>query len=135
MPGKIILFISLLLTIEGTSAQQNNSDYTIVPYPICMKGLQHNDSLTIDELLCSGGIECCSPGFQVISFTLAFGGNCLRPGGMYSEVNSTSNRFTNQMISIIKKYPKNVPVWIDNVIVRNRTGKLYKLKSKAIFIK
>jgi len=134
--SKLILSASLLLILEISIAQTANdkTKLIIAPYSICLNGLVEKDSLTLDELLTAGGIECCFAGLKVISFTMGSGGNCLGPQGMYLESASKTDQFTEQMIRIFKLYPKGYPIWFDNVIVKNMKGETFLLKTKTIFI-
>jgi len=134
---KLFLLGSLLLIIKTSSAQTANDKNKNINAPnlVCINGLKVGDSLPRKQLLDAKGIECCWPGLKVISFTLASGdGNCIGGSGTYTETNSSSDQFTNQMIEMIKRVKSGFPIWIHNIMVKNTRDDTYRLQTKAIII-
>jgi hypothetical protein len=137
--SKLILSASLLLILEISIAQvANDWDKVIIaPYSFCLKGLNSKDTsikeqpITVQEVLFAGGFECTYPGFEIASFHIGADfseGNT----GIYREVRCLGSSFNEKSISsIIKNLKVGSLLFIDQIFIKNKNGKLFGLRPRV----
>lgn len=86
----ILAFLCLFLAPFLTIAQADRRK-TMLPWKFTIAG--STDSITVDEILSAGKLECSHKAFEIIVFTLAAGGDCLKDG-LYAGANCPSLPFT-----------------------------------------
>ena len=135
--SKLILSASLLLILEISIAQTANdrSKVIIAPYSICVKGLIEKDSLTVDELLTAGGIECTSKNFKVVEFSVSVGdGNCVGGEGMVMSAICYGDRFSQNATALLTRVQPGHHVFIENVKVKTKNDQVFALKTRILTI-
>lgn len=103
-----------------------------VPYKAQISG--QTDSITVEALLQAGKIECTNKAFEIVSFTLGVGGNCL-VDGFYSEASCPSASFSDQALSLIRRLRSGSRFFLDCVRVKNKVGEVYVLRSSTMRIR
>lgn len=111
---------------------RDRSQVKQLPYAISIGG--HTDSVSVEEIMAAGRPVCLHNAFEIVSFTIAIGGNCLGEG-LYTEVGCPSATFTDQAIFLIRRLSPGARFFTDNVRVKNKAGEEFLLKSHVFWIK
>jgi hypothetical protein len=136
---RFFIIIPLTLIFGNLNGQSLDSvNYPAAPYSICFHDLPNSgraiDSISVKKLLEVGNIECCFDKFEIIEFTLALDGNCIGGSG-YGQVTVRGNRWNDTMVRIVKGLRPGNLIFIVDVKAKNKSGNIYLLRSKAIYIK
>jgi hypothetical protein len=135
--SKLILSASLLLICKILSAQLPNdrNKNIIASYFVRIKGLNGKDSLTVNEILTAGGVECSNKYFKIDKFWVTVGdGNCIGGQGMVRSIICKSDNFNPDAIATIRKLQPGYYFWIENVTGKNKSGQVFSLKDKFFTI-
>ena len=149
----LLIFIILLTTISFTIAEnyktnfeglsdrfssmntENICDLAPINYRVHPLGLnvKDKDSISRFDLLKAAKLESEDKRFEIISFNMGVGGDCLRYG-MYTEVPCDKNNFSEQARELIKIYKKG-PIFFSCIAAKTKAGKIFRLKSVIYFLK
>lgn len=123
-------FLCLVLFSYPTIARQNCPG-KIVPWTASIAG--STDSITVGAILAAGKLESSNKAFEIMSFTLAVGGDCLTEG-MYTEARCGSGSFSTQAVALIKRLSPGKHLLLDCVRVKNKAGQEFLLKTLKLKI-
>lgn len=125
-----LAFLSLVLLSFPTIARQNCPG-KVIPWTASIAG--STDSITVEAILAAGKTGCTNKAFEIISFVLSFGGDCLTEG-MYTEVLCESASFSTQAVALIKSLSPGKHLYLDCIRVRNKVGQEFLLKTLKLKI-
>lgn len=114
----ILAFLCLFLAPFLTIAQADRRK-TMLPWKFTIAG--STDSITVDEILSAGKLECSHKAFEIIDFTLAAGGDCLKDG-LYAGANCPSLPFTASARQLIRRLRPGKHLYMDKIRIRSRSG-------------
>jgi hypothetical protein len=120
---KVILPLLLLFSGVLPAHTQQSSQVTELPYKAQIG--RWSDSITVDAIIQTGKVTCTNQAYQVIGFKFGFTSFPLQ---CYAEYNCTSDSLTKATIYNVSKLRPGYRIFLDSVLVRNETGKVYVLQ-------
>jgi len=103
-------------------------------YPAGMS-VKHKDSVSRIDLLKAGKLESEDKRFEIISFRVGIGDNCLHYG-MYTVAYCNENIFSDQATALINlPYKKGGPIYFDCIAAKTKAGKIFRLMSVTYWLK
>jgi hypothetical protein len=95
--------------------------------------VKDKDSISRIDLLKAAKLESEDKRFEIISFRLGVGDNCL-DYGMYTVANCDKNNFSEQAKELIKSYKKG-PIFFSCIAAKTKAGKIFLLKPVMYWLK
>ena len=132
-----ILWVSILTfctaLVTNLSAQTNSATIALKPRPhIQMFGYAAKDSVTVEELVTSGGFGSTHSNLKIESAEIMFPSLCV--GGTLS-VHKTTGKFDANVLSLIRRLEKGAIIMIENIQAKDEKGKLVNLRHFYFHIK
>lgn len=113
----LCFFLAPVLTIAQVHSREK-------PLRVDITIAGRTDSITIDEILSAGKLECPHKAFEIVSFVVASGGICVGGGGLYTEASSHSATFSPLARQLIQRFSPGHRFYITNIKLRNQAGQV-----------